>query len=219
MSDEKKQTPNYATKDEDHWRTFSARVSGMLGAADLGDLGCPDRHVVIAGYRQDRVPSKKNPDGDIKLTLVLHNSEGKPAFADGAGKELRWPINSTNGKMIEKLLGTGKPRKWIGRVITLYTDRFEDRMAGKGADGKLGMTHGIRVRPTLPEHDAKLRSKAKVADATQVPPAAAPQGKQTKSAPAASRPPIDTQNDASQTYVDEPPDDFLAPDATAMPSV
>lgn len=158
-----------------HWRTFMPRVSGMLSAADVPEG--QDKHVKIGEYRKGKLRRKDNQQ-ESRLVVLLVDSQNKPAFLDGDGNALWWPINSTNGEMIEKLTGSGDPADWVGRVITLYQTET------RGAEGKTVAC--VRVRSKLPPHD-------KGRNAT--PPA--------KSAPpAASLPPINTANDVSQNYVE-----------------
>jgi hypothetical protein len=196
-----------------NWRTYNAKVSGMLGASDIGEFGCDDRIVIISGFSQGKLKTKENPRGVSKLILELSNSEGKPAFLDVDGLELRWPINSTNGEALERLLGSGVPARWIGRVVALWVDRFDDRMSGKSkTTGKFDQINGIRVRPVLPKQDAAWQAKLKAAGKSSAPSQVAlPAATAKVTGAAAALPPINSNNDDSQTYSDEPPDNIQLP--------
>lgn len=170
-----------------HWRTYMPRISGMMSAADVPED--TDKIAKIGEFKKSKLRKKDN-GSESKLTLLLVTSTDAPAFVDGDGNALWWPINSTNGEMLERLLGSGDPADWVGRVITLYQTET------RGEGGK--QVACIRVRNKLPSADRGPQARRPTAK-----PAAASKPTASAPPPAAHLPPIDTHNDVSQTYVPE----------------
>lgn len=174
-----------------HWKTYMPRSQGTVCAADVE----ADRVVKIGAVKQRQLLKKDKKTKESKPNIMLHNSSDKPAFVDADGNGLWWVGNKTNFEILEELFGDGEIENWVGRCITIY------QTTCKGEGGQ--QVACIRVRPKLPPQDKGPVKRTTPASNTK--PAEKPAAKPT--APAASQPPIDTQNDASQTWVPpEPPD-------------
>lgn len=107
------------------------------------------------GNWRDSIPSKwlKAADLDGKPQLVTIKKFTVEGLQDGTKKPAVWfreeakalVLNVTNGKSIEKIVGSADPEVWIGKRVVIYPTETE--MGGERVDC-------IRVR--APKPGAKL---------------------------------------------------------------
>lgn len=109
-----------------HWRLMMS--SDKLHAADLLGRDC---NVQIEKVIQGEYPDHQDARAKIFKPDVYFKDKKKPLG-----------LNSTNARMITKLLGSADTAKWVGKTITIYptmTMAFGEEQ------------ECIRVRPKLPE--------------------------------------------------------------------
>jgi hypothetical protein len=99
-------------------------------------------------------------DKDVTVTIESVSTDERVENRDGSstrkpivnlvaplqlGGPTRWPLNRTNTRVIKSLLGSGDPRVWADKSITLFKTRVFVGPEEKDA---------IRVRSTLPNGGA-----------------------------------------------------------------
>lgn len=113
-----------------HWKSLGDS-SQYLGKQHFG----PDekKDVTIADLEEKVVENAQKRTKDVKRILYFEEKDVRPLI-----------LNSTNGKKIEKLLGTPYKEEWIGRKITLWIDPSVPNNFDPDNPG------GVRVWKTLP---------------------------------------------------------------------
>jgi len=113
------------------------RESKFLKQTDVGDGVI----VTISGCEQLNV-AKEGADAEMKWCLTFEETE-KPLV-----------LNSTNGQLIERILGSDDLEAWVGGKIVLYTD------PNVSYGGKI--VGGIRARAPKPPKAAPKAAKPKL---------------------------------------------------------
>ena len=103
------------------------KVSELTNSRFLTQEDCEPPIVVTIGRVEKQNVAPPDAEPDEKYCMHFKEESVKPNV-----------LNKTNGKMIEKLLGSNDSENWIGRQIVLYRDdtvQFAGNFVG-----------GIRVR-------------------------------------------------------------------------
>lgn len=138
------------TATERDWREDTDRNSNYFTHADITELtkGGTEITVRIVKAVAGKVKTRKS-----KRAVLL-------TFGGGIDKPLG--LNPTNATAIEKLLGTEKYVRWVGKSVTLYISRTDrgrtedDPEPGPGEKPGTINVKCVRVRPKLPGPDAAV---------------------------------------------------------------
>lgn len=111
--------------EHEHWkRSFPSEYFGHQHMPANGD----DLVVAIKDAKMERVQGQRGSEEKL-IVYITADPE-------------KWILNKTNGKLIEKALGTGLLDEWVGKKIQLYVTK---------TSSPEGMVDCVRVRDFAPK--------------------------------------------------------------------
>jgi len=119
-------------ENKNHWKSYFDHE--YIGGFSLTDM---DAIVTIQKYTQEKVKNHKTKQESIKFILYVKDKKG----------EHKMILNATNGKNIEKALGSPDPELWIGKKIQLFSER--GTWFGNTSDA-------LRVREIAPQQETNI---------------------------------------------------------------